>query len=183
MKYYTGVGSRSTPVDIQRKMSKIASELDKLGFILRSGGAMGADQAFEHGVLLNIRKEIYYAYHYYKNDIKYLYDFSRLQETREIVKLTHPTWNYLSEYAKALHTRNYFQVNGVNGSQLSQFLICYTPDGCESVKTRHVSTGGTATAIVIAEMLEIPVYNLCNEERIKDVEELILKLKEEQANG
>ena len=50
MKFYTGIGSRNTPVSEQEKITKIAAYLEAIGFVLRSGGADGADQAFERGV-------------------------------------------------------------------------------------------------------------------------------------
>ena len=48
-KYYTGVGSRETPKDVLDLMEKIAYKLSKKGWILRSGGAEGADSAFFQG--------------------------------------------------------------------------------------------------------------------------------------
>lgn len=50
-RYYTGIGSRKTPDSICLLMTKIASLMSKKGFILRSGGATGADSAFELGSL------------------------------------------------------------------------------------------------------------------------------------
>lgn len=49
MKYYTGIGSRETPEDIQSWMKAFAIRMQKHGYTLRSGGAGGADSAFEHG--------------------------------------------------------------------------------------------------------------------------------------
>ena len=49
MKYYAGIGSRKTPHDTCDLMTKIAIALDNRGYILRSGGAKGADKAFEAG--------------------------------------------------------------------------------------------------------------------------------------
>src|SRR5690606_12262312 len=51
MKYYTGIGSRETPKDILCLMVEVARKLSHLGWILRSGGAEGADTAFEIGAL------------------------------------------------------------------------------------------------------------------------------------
>lgn len=48
-KIYTGIGSRETPPDILELMTKIARFMFKQGFTLRSGGADGADSAFEAG--------------------------------------------------------------------------------------------------------------------------------------
>ena len=48
-KYYAGVGSRSTPMHIQKLFEEIAATLAQNGYVLRSGGAEGADVAFERG--------------------------------------------------------------------------------------------------------------------------------------
>jgi len=39
-------------------------------------------------------------------------------------------------------------------------LICWTPDGCESHRYRNRETGGTGTAISIADYHNIKIYNL-----------------------
>lgn len=51
MKFWTGVGSRETPRDILDLMEDIAFKLSQDKWILRSGGAEGADTAFEIGAL------------------------------------------------------------------------------------------------------------------------------------
>jgi predicted Rossmann fold nucleotide-binding protein DprA/Smf involved in DNA uptake len=58
-KFYTGIGSREVPNDIQYLMQKIATKLESLGFTLRSGGASGSDSAFESGVMNPRNKQIY----------------------------------------------------------------------------------------------------------------------------
>ena len=40
MKVYTGIGSRETPEEILEFMKEIASKLEELGWICRSGGAI-----------------------------------------------------------------------------------------------------------------------------------------------
>ena len=47
--YYTGIGSRETPIEIQKLFINVGRYLAKKKLILRSGGANGADQAFEKG--------------------------------------------------------------------------------------------------------------------------------------
>ena len=60
--FYTGVGSRKTPKDVLELMVKIAIKAAQNGYTLRSGGAEGADKAFEHGCdMVKGPKEIYYA--------------------------------------------------------------------------------------------------------------------------
>ena len=44
---YAGIGSRETPKEILKEMTKIGQELESKGYTLRSGGAIGADKAFE----------------------------------------------------------------------------------------------------------------------------------------
>lgn len=44
--FYTGIGSRQTPPEILKMMTKIATQLESKGWVLRSGGAEGADEAF-----------------------------------------------------------------------------------------------------------------------------------------
>ena len=49
MNYYAGIGSRETPIDILHLFKKVAYYLSTKEFILRSGGAKGADKNFEIG--------------------------------------------------------------------------------------------------------------------------------------
>ena len=51
-KPYTGIGSRETPTAILDLMIAIGGVLAQRGFTLRSGGADGADDAFEQGCIL-----------------------------------------------------------------------------------------------------------------------------------
>ena len=58
--YYAGVGGRETPAHVLNLMTRIAQGLTKVGGILRSGGARGADTAFEAGA--GSAKEIFLPY-------------------------------------------------------------------------------------------------------------------------
>ena len=151
MKFYTGVGSRNTPSDILAVMTTVANKLSRCGYVLRSGGATGADTAFARG---SLQSEIYRPEH-------------ATPESLKLAASVHPAWNRCSEYAKKLHARNCFQVLGRNLDTPSDFLLCWTPDGCTGKHNRSISTGGTATAIVLAEQRKIRVYNLKNPEHLK----------------
>jgi hypothetical protein len=48
-RFYTGVGSRDTPEEVLSVMRTLAKCLARAGYTLRSGGAEGADAAFESG--------------------------------------------------------------------------------------------------------------------------------------
>lgn len=163
-KYYAGIGSRETPTHVQETMTKIAELLERRKYTLRSGGAVGADLAFEKGVVEN--KEIFYTDSYTVNEKYYNYDQDDLNFADKILKEYHPAYKKHGKgvkniKAKKLLSRNTFQIFGVGSETInSDFVICYTPDGTESTTTYN--TGGTGQAIRIAYDYGIPIYNLKN---------------------
>ena len=149
-RYYTGVGSRQTPKDILDVMRSISIKLESLNFILRSGGADGADYAFERAINKG-KKQIFYAKHCNS-------------EAMKIAEKYHPAWHLLNPYVKKLHGRNAMQVLGQDLNTPSEVLICWTPDGCIAHRDRTIETGGTGTAISIADAYNVPIQNLhCKE--------------------
>ena len=145
--YYAGVGSRNTPKEILDVMTKLAEYLYKLGYTLRSGGASGADTAFEAGAY--DAKEIFYA-----KDCTVA--------AMAMAEQYHPAWNRCGYLAKQLHGRNSMQILGRNLNDPVDFVVCWTPDGCLEHATRDIVTGGTGTAISIASEHEIEVLNLAH---------------------
>ena len=138
MKLYAGIGSRETPDDILREFTDIASRLQARGYTLRSGGAKGADKAFESGVS-GYECEIFYAGGYIP---KWCDVFT---------EHFHPAPGRLSEYPRRLMNRNAMQILGVDGDTPVDFVVCWTKGGKK--------VGGTRQAIEIAEYFGIPVYN------------------------
>jgi hypothetical protein len=121
-------------------MGLLAVKLAIDGWTLRSGGAVGADSAFEHGAtLVGGSKEIYLASDANKTAL-------------EIASAIHPTWHRCSDYVRKLHARNCFQVLGRDLRTPSSFLVCWTLGGAD--------IGGTRTAIVLARNHNIEVINL-----------------------
>jgi len=140
---YAGIGSRETPDDKLSQMTLIGKRLARLGFVLRSGGAVGADSAFETGSDDgNGFKEIFLA-------------DDATQEAFKIASRIHPNWAACSEYAKKLHARNVFQILGRDLKTPVDFVTCWTKMGLPS--------GGTRTAIMLARENKIPVINLATE--------------------
>ncbi len=158
--FYTGIGSRATPEIILKFMSIIASKLDAAGWTLRSGGARGADYAFESGAT---KKQIYLPWKDFNGNKSLLYSYP--EEFEKIASKFHPNWGTLSSASKLLHTRNVAQILGRDQKNLSTFLICWTPDGAYEKTSR--TTGGTGQAIRIANHYGIPVFNLKNKEHLK----------------
>lgn len=162
-KYYAGIGSRETPIEISELMFKAASGLSQINYILRSGGADGADLAFEKGCdYTKGKKEIYIPWKGFNNSDSSLYNIS--QEAFDLASEIHPAWSRLSFGAKKLHARNCYQILGGDLKTPCDFVICWTKDG-EPV-------GGTRTAIILAQKNNISVYNLA----IKEDFERVIKL-------
>lgn len=139
-------------------MKLIAARLEKEGWVLRSGGADGADSAFERGVFNPANKEIYlpgpsFNKRSAKNpgciDATKLDSFDRALKT---VKLFHPVPGKLSDKGRKLMARNAMQVLGAYLASPSKAVIAWTEDG--------KMKGGTSQAIRIANYHKIPVFNL-----------------------
>lgn len=153
--YYAGIGSRETPKNIQVLMTQIAKFLEKKGFILRSGGADGADKAFERGVKDDRNKEIF------------LYRDADGDETAAMfVYMFHPQPNSLGRRGFLYQARNTYQVLGkpLSHPEPVRFVICWTPDGASFGDETQRITGGTGQAIRVASSLGITVYNLQRED-------------------
>lgn len=164
MKYYTGVGSRETPMVIQRQINQIAKSLEAQGYILRSGGAEGADTAFENALHNEKAAEIYLPWQGFNdrfgpNAIS-LNELNRrlVLQAECIAEEIHPAWERLRQGAKKLHTRNAFQVLGKDLNTPSEVLICYARPKGDSV------SGGTRTAVELARKHGIPIINIYHED-------------------
>lgn len=151
---FAGIGSRETPPDIIDRMKVIAKRLAVQGYVLRTGGASGADEIFlktynEVGGPV----ELYLPWKGFNFHPK---GFLPSKAAYDLAALYHPTWNSLSNGGKSLHARNMHQVLGVGLNDPVNFIVCWTKDGKAS--------GGTGQALRLAESLtpKIPVYNLFN---------------------
>ncbi len=159
MKYYAGIGSRETPDDVLELMKHLASELANAGYTLRSGGADGADTAFEVGCKeAKGNMEIFLPWKGFNKNPSPHYDIPK--DAYTLAQKFHPAWFRLSPAAQKLMARNIQQVLGKDLNTPSLFVICYTKDGCINEKTRTKETGGTGQAIALASSLDIPVFNL-----------------------
>lgn len=167
---YAGIGSRRTPPEMLERMKSIAKRLAQRGYALRSGAADGADAAFEEGCLQVAGKaEIWMPWPGFNNheDTKFMPSPAH----SEMAKSLHPNWDRLTRGPRALHSRNVGQILGADLKTPVDFVVCWTPDGCESEASRNRDTGGTGTAIALASRHGIPVFNLAKEDaldRLKD---------------
>ena len=129
---YAGVGSRETPTEILGRFYRAAEYLAKRNFVLRSGGASGADQAFEHGCdAVNGPKEIYLSWKGFEGNKSTLIVSS--PKAYELASNFHPYWDNLSMGAKKLQARNSHQIMGIDLSSPVKFVLCWTKNGSGQV--------------------------------------------------
>ena len=141
---FAGIGARKSPMPIMQQMELIASVLGARGLLLRSGGAAGADTAFEVGCnAVGGPKRIYEP------------KIGHYIEWQTIAERFHPNWQACDEAARKLHARNTPSILGdrpITAPEPAAFVVCWTPGGAV--------TGGTGQALRIAAHHAIPVFNL-----------------------
>lgn len=155
MPFFAGIGSRQTPPEICSYMAQVSTFLEFKGYTLRSGGAPGADQAFEAGIADPSHKQIYRP-----KDVTL--------EAMEIASQVHPAWEMCNTYARQLHGRNVFQILGADLQTPVNFVVCWTL-GAQPV-------GGTRTAIVLAGRHNIPVHNLADPDQVQNFSSFLSRL-------
>lgn len=164
---YAGIGSRKTPADLCDVLVRIGSALALRGFTLRSGGAPGADDAFEAGAFAaGGLTEIYLPRTGYRGSTSTLHPQALgeavWQQAKLIAERFHGDWGRVrSEHAQALLTRDSFQVLGRDLGSPARFVVAWTEDG--------LASGGTGQAIRIAEAHLVPVLNLRDRSVLLDV--------------
>jgi len=179
--YYTGIGSRNTPGNLDNftELSPLSLLrrwgylLAKLNFTLRSGAADGADFAFENGCdLAEGDKEIYLPWEHFNGSNSDLFYIP--PEAFEIAgEIYGAKWKYQKPATKKFMARNMMQVMGLGLDEPSLFVLCWTPDGCTTKEERTHKTGGTGQAIAYASELGIPVFNLNKDNHEKDFTEFL----------
>ena len=155
MKNYTGIGSRNTPQDMQTIMTRVAIALANDNWVLRSGGAEGADTAFDLGAHY---KRIYLPWDGFNgkqvDNVSYIVP----PYNEQMVFEYHTAPHRLTSGGMRLMSRNSYQVLGDNLDNQSSFLVCWTSDGKMS--------GGTGQAMRIAQDFCVPIYNLYHKSQL-----------------
>ncbi len=171
-KVFTGIGSRITPIPVINQMVEISTILCSNEWVLRSGGADGADSAFERGCdAVNGVKEIYLPCKGFNGNSSNLYIVTN--EALDLAEQYHPHWSALNPFAKRLMARNGYQVLGQELYDPTSFVVYWTPDGVELGKETTKHTGGTGQAIRVASAYNVPVFNLARPSRFEQLLEFI----------
>ena len=161
---YAGIGSRETPKEVMDQMTELAKELESRGYTLRSGGAQGADTAFERGA--TSKKEIFPG------------GQKAGEREMKIAREIHPNPQALDNsknpaFVWNLMARNTNQVFGKNLNTPVDFVIAYTQDGLTDYTKRSIKSGGTGQAIDMASRKGIPVINLANPNWRQELDRLL----------
>lgn len=166
MRAYTGIGSRVTPPDVIVQMQKLAKFLAKQGFTLRSGGAKGADTAFETGCdAVQGQKRIFLPWQNFNGNPSKLYGVTR--GARDLAAKYHPNWEFLLPSVRDLMGRNSYQILELDLQTQTEFVCCWTKDGKVD--------GGTGQALRIANHLGIPIINF-GSMKLPEIEDRIREL-------
>lgn len=155
---YTGIGSRATPAPVLDTMRRIARYLAGRGWTLRSGGASGADLAFEGACIdtPSSSRLIYrpngrvFANGAYVSTIPLHQQVAAI----EIAERLHPCWSNVPLTKRPPLARNPFQVTGAALDIPSNFVVYW------AIERDSEPQGGTRIAVMYARELGVPTFNL-----------------------
>lgn len=158
--YYTGIGSREAPPAFLKFAREMAASLEAQGYILRSGGAPGADDAFESGLTRVANSQIYLPWHGFEgrnhagcitpDDL----DIEDLAQAEKTVRVLHPNPSALKPGSMKLLVRDVFQVLGSDLHTPSNFVMMWArPKGRDAVH------GGSNMAFQVARRRDVPIIN------------------------
>lgn len=153
---YSGIGSRKTPANILKRMTQTAKQLESMGYLLRTGGAVGADFAFAAGCTnkqIFLPKNGYNCLQQTEQNI-IVSDPEIIKKATEILKQVYPRYDSVSELTKKLQIRNVYILLGEHLDKPSDF-VCYW---AEEVNGKPV--GGTSIALKICDLFNIPTIKI-----------------------
>lgn len=184
--YYAGIGSRKTPLPILAYMIQLARHLRLHHHAhVYSGSAPGADSAFELGGRECGTYFLPYASAFQRQQRTQYPTIDTIPSSCYVVRGRHPIartiiqqhyigppFQSLRDSHQLLHTRNVCQILGPECDTPVSFVVCYTPDGATQLSEFTPKSGGTRTAIRLAEVHGIPIWNLARPEHQKKLESL-----------
>lgn len=190
MTAYTGIGSRETPAEVVGVMEDAAFRLARIGFVLRSGKAAGADAAFQRGAqrFEGAKCEIFIPWRGFTggDGLVNTWDITLDAVDRQFpehadmrwdwVKEVHGGWERLSQGARKLHERNVHQLFGADLGNAylnqSKFVLYY------ALETKKGDPkGGTATAVNLAKKQGIRTLNLLHDKNHEVLEKFLVSME------
>lgn len=149
---YAGIGPRQTPLDVCEMMASVGRQLDSEGWMVRSGHAQGADQAFACCHRPPMR-EIYLPWQGFNNGGGEGFFISPQTDALEAVaRIAHPAWDRLSQGSRKLMMRNVSIILGPDLNDPVKFVAYWA--------AQRIPQGGTGNAVRLASLYGIPSFNI-----------------------
>jgi len=144
------IGSRETPNDQLKKIEQIAEFFAKKGWILRTGGAKGADEFGLKGFkkVPGSKVELYLPWQGHENHKGILWSKENWDEASK----HHPHWETMSLNSKIFHSRNVSIALGLDNKSLPDLMVSWTENGEE--------IGGSMMCLKLARLNKILSFNL-----------------------
>ena len=161
-KTFTGVGHRVIPMAVRSFLFEAGAIMSANGYKGYSGIASGSDTCFQKGCesvggeFLALRPfsgygETSVSLNTITVNVEELQNY---QEARYIASLIHPIWKELSYKVQSLHTRNVYEVIGLDLESPTDIFLMYA-----KVSSATTVEGGTNTAYQLAREFNIKTLN------------------------
>ena len=148
-------GNETPPPVVQQALQRIIPEIEKHGYVIRSGGMKGVENEVEQ---LARNVEIHLPWKGFDGkESKHTYTS---EEAKEFAKRYHPAWDQAKPVVQTFCAKNVRLMLGKDLKSPTQILIIWSDDGVEHARERTAKTGMTGIAVSIATELRIPVFNL-----------------------
>ncbi|AFK66700.1 DprA-like DNA recombination-mediator protein [Colwellia phage 9A] len=185
-KYWSGIGSRHDITDeIKKQQREIGYQMSQKGWSLISGGASGSDFNFLYGaskgrdinlpvVVRPVRYRSYTGSYGHSAIVEMMEDAEFEVAKAYFFKheiFTEEQFNKMPEVAQVLHARNYYQIFDWHGNVRVKFVAYAAPEN-----RWGVVSGGTRTAIAIARIEKVPVFNIKLKGQYSALQEFIGRL-------
>lgn len=161
-RYYAGIGDHTTPLEVLLQMTIFAARLREQDYVLRTGGASGADAAFEQGA--GPAAEVFIPWPGFQDrECREAEPCVMVPPDRSwatvIARKHHRGWHFLTDPARKLVARNACVILGRDQNAApAEFVVCWTPKGKIKDDIGH--------ALRIAISRDIPVYNLARDDDV-----------------
>lgn len=153
---YAGIGPRACPLHVCETMASVGAQLDKQGWMIRSGHAQGADQAWACMHRPQMR-EIYLPWARFNNGGGDGFFVSPQSDAlAAVARVSHPAWDRLTDGGRKLMMRNVSIILGAELNDPVQFVAYWSE--------QRIVQGGTGNAVHLASLYGIPSYNIGFEE-------------------
>ncbi len=157
--------NENPPIEVLDKAKIVAALLQEHEFTLRTDTTSALSPIFEEAIS---RKEIYLPWKGFKElDSKFYFSS---EVSKEVAGKFHSNFETIKDTAKAFLSRNVRIVLGNNMKSNVSILVIWSADGAENKASKTPKTGYLLHPINIASKINIPIFNLQNEnslDRIK----------------